>query len=128
MFKKIIMLLVIATLSLNCSTDHEGQNLDISVTGKVTNQNNVGIIGISIYVYRGRSGNFVGPVYELYETLTTNSNGNYSYLVKNDTYTYEICCGIPFGYFISGDNCQSVNHNIIDSHTIPNIINFRLTQ
>ena len=129
MVKKILMLFLIAILSVKCSkNDNEKQNLDINVTGKVTNQNNVGILGVNIYIERGKSGNFVGPNYTTYETLTTNADGNYSYLVKNDTYTYKICCGIPSGYTISGDNCKAVDHSIINSQTVPNNINFKLTQ
>ena len=128
MLKKILMLFLIATLSLNCSGNDEKQNLDINVTGKITNQNNVGIGNVTIYVQRGKTGNYAATVYAQYETVITNSSGNYSYLIKNDFYNYKICCGVPTGYSIVGESCTKVNHNIINSHTVPNNINFKLTQ
>ena len=128
MVKKILMLLVIATLSLNCSVNDEKQNLDINVTGKVTNQNNVGVANVTIYVQRGKIGIYAATIYEQYETVITNSSGNYSYLVQNDTYNYKICCGVPTGYSIVGESCLEVNQSIVNSHTIPNNINFKLTQ
>lgn len=128
MVKKILMLFVIATLCLNCSGNDEQQNLDINVTGKVTNQNNAGVGNVTIYVQRGKIGNYAATVYEQYETVITNSSGNYSYLVKNDTYNYKICCGVPTGYSIVGESCTEVNQSIVNSHTVPNNINFKLTQ
>lgn len=126
MVKKFLILFVTATFFLNCSTSDEKQNLDINVTGKVTNQNNVGVEGVTIFVLRGKSGGFVATQYSTYETLITNSNGNYSYVVKDDNFRYQICCGIPTGYTISGSNCTAVDHSIINSHTIPNKIDFEL--
>jgi hypothetical protein len=73
MIKRLFSLLIIAILTLNC-TSNEKQNLDISVTGKVTNQNNVGIPGVSIYVQRGLPGYYVATSYENYEILTTDSS------------------------------------------------------
>ncbi len=128
MVKRILLLFVITILTINCSPNDEKQNLDISVTGKVTNQRNIGIAGVSIYVQRGLPGNYVATNYNNYEILTTDSSGNYSYLVKNDTYCYRICCGTPAGYTIVGDWIVDVDQSIINSHTIPNVINFKFTQ
>ena len=127
MIKRLFSLLIIAILTLNC-TSNEKQNLDISVTGKVTNQNNVGIPGVSIYVKRGLPGYYVATSYENYEILTTDSSGNYSYIVKNDNYSYRICCGTPSGYTIVGNWMVDVDQSIINSHTVPNVINFRFTR
>lgn len=127
MVKRIITLLIIAILTINC-TPNEKQNLDISVTGKVTNQNNMGIPGVSIYVQRGLPGYYVATSYENYEILTTDSSGNYSYIVKNDNYSYRICCGTPSGYTIVGNWMVDVDQSIINSHTVPNVINFRFTR
>jgi hypothetical protein len=127
MIKRLFSLLIIAILTLNC-TSNEKQNLDISVTGKVTNQNNVGIPGVSIYVQRGLPGYYVATSYENYEILTTDSSGNYSYIVKNDNYSYRICCGTPSGYTIVGNWMVDVDQSIINSHTVPNVINFRFTR
>lgn len=128
MAKKILWLLTIATLFVNCGTNIEQQNLDIYVTGRVINQNNYGIPGINVYVQRGKWGNYVGPSYENYEILTTNASGNYNYTVKNDTYVYRICCGVPPGYTLIGEGCKDVNHSIFEGHTLPNNINFKLNQ
>jgi hypothetical protein len=128
MVKKILMLFIIATLFLNCIGNDEKQNLDINVTGNVTNQNNTGVGNVTIYVQRGKIGYYAATVYEQYATVITNSSGNYSYLVKNDTYKYKICCGVPIGYSIVGKSCIDVNQNIVNSHTVPNNINFKLTQ
>ena len=128
MVKKILMLIVIATLNTKCSKNDEKQNLDINVTGKVTNQNNVGIENVTIYIQRGKTGNYAATIYEQYQTVITNSTGNYSYSVKNDTYNYKICCGIPTGYSIVGESCTNVNQSIINSQTVPNNINFKLNQ
>ena len=122
------MLFVITSLALSCSRNGEKQNLDISITGKVINQNNTGIGNVTIYVQRGKTGNYAATSYEQYQTVLTNSSGNYSYLVKNDTYNYKICCGIPTGYSIVGESCIAVNQSIVNSQTIPNNINFKLTQ
>ncbi len=95
---------------------------------KVTDQNNKGIANVTIYVQRGKTGNYAATVYEQYQTITTNTSGNYNYLVKNDTYNYKICCGIPTGYKIVGESCTPVNHSIINSQTVLNNINFKFTQ
>jgi hypothetical protein len=125
--KKVILIFVV-TITLSCSKNEEKQNLDINVTGKVTNQNNTCVGDVTIYIQRWKTGNYVATVYEQYQTVITNSSGNYSYLVKNDTYNYKICCGIPTGYSIVGESCTNVNQSIINSQTVTNNINFKLTQ
>ncbi|MCK8143438.1 carboxypeptidase-like regulatory domain-containing protein [Flavobacterium sp. I-SCBP12n] len=126
--KKILILFIVATLSLNCSSDNEKQNLDINVSGRVTNESNVGVGNVTIYIQRGKIGNYTATVYEQYETVLTNSSGNYSYLVKNETFQYKICCGIPTGYSIVGQSCTDVNQSIVNNQTVPNNINFKLSQ
>ena len=127
MQKKILILFAIAILSLNCSKNDEKQNLDINVTGRVTNQNNIGVADVTIYIQRGALNSNYGPTnYNNYETVKTNSSGNYQYLVKNDSYSYKLCCGIPTGYTNVDEFCKFVDHSIINSHTVPNIINFKL--
>ena len=121
------MLLAIITLNLNCSTNGENQNLDINVIGKVTNQNNIGVGNVTIYIQRGPLNSSYGPTnYNNYETVKTNSDGNYQYLVKNDSYSYKLCCGIPTDYTSVDEFCKFVDHSIINSKTVPNIINFKL--
>ena len=126
MIKKVIVILVLALLSLQCSKPMEKQNLDISITGKVTNQNNVGIAGVTVYIQRGPVDTNYGPsYYNNYATTTTNSSGNYSYLITSYDYEYEVCCGVPTGY-TGVDPCKQVDKTITNSHTVPNVINFKL--
>lgn len=124
----ILFLILITSLNFlgNCRGDGEKQNLDIYVSGKVTNKNGAGISNVNIYFQRGKIGNYAATVYSNYETVTTDNNGNYQYTVKNDTYVYKICCGIPSGYISSTPGCKEIDHSIIDSHTTPNVINFTL--
>lgn len=126
--KKIVILLIcvfLITLLQNCRND-EKQNLDISVSGKVTNQNGTGIPNVKVHAWRGKIGNYAPTIYSDYEFVITDNNGYYSYTVKNDTYQYKICCEIPNGYTSVTPGCKEVDDSIIDSHTIPNVINFTL--
>lgn len=129
MLKNLLLLFVTINLSLiSCQKDDE-QNLDITVTGKVTNQSNVGVGDVTIYIQRGALNSNYGPTnYISYETVKTNSSGNYQYLVKNDKHSYKLCCGIPSGYTSVDEFCKFVNHSIVNSKTVPNIINFKLEQ
>jgi hypothetical protein len=107
MLKNFLLLCLVINLSLtSCQKDDERKNLDITVTGRVTNQNDVGVGDVTIYIQRG--------------------DGNYHYIVKNDNHSYKLCCGIPQGYTSVDEFCKFVNHNIINSQTVPNIINFKL--
>ena len=110
---------------LNCRNE-EKQNLDISVSGKVTNQNGTAVPNVKVHAYRGKIGKYGPTIYSDYEFVTTDSNGNYKYTVKNDTYRYKICCEVPSGYTTVTPGCKEVDHSIIDSHTVPNVINFTL--
>ncbi len=128
MLKNFLLLCLVINLSLtSCQKDDEQKNLDITVTGRVTNQNDVGVGDVTIYIQRGALNSNYGPTnYISYETVKTNSNGNYHYIVKNDNHSYKLCCGIPQGYTSVDEFCKFVNHNIINSQTVPNIINFKL--
>lgn len=126
MIKKLFILVVIMNLSLTSCKKIEVQNLDINLFGKVSDQNGNGIANVTINIVRGKWGNFTGPVYQQYQTVTTDISGNYSYLIKDDGYTYKICCEVPSGYSISGESCTNINHSIINSRPVPNNINFTL--
>ena len=129
MFKKLFILLLIIITNLNFSScqNDKGQNLDINVNGRVTDENNNGVANVIIFILRGALNTGVGPTnYYNYTTVTTNSTGNYQYLVKDDGYDYELCCGIPSGYTSVDEFCRYVNNSIIHGHTIPNFINFKL--
>ncbi|HRP90221.1 MAG TPA: hypothetical protein PKX92_09285 [Edaphocola sp.] len=125
--KKILFLLLIAAISLySCRREGMKQNLDISVSGKVMNESGTGVSNVTIYIKRGKIGNYAATVYSNYEMIKSDINGNYEYTVKNDTYVYKICCELPSGYVSVTPGCKEVDHSVIDSHTIPNIINFVL--
>lgn len=47
-----IVLIIFTALNLKCSTPDEKQNLDINVSGVVTNQSYVGIANVTIYVQK----------------------------------------------------------------------------
>ena len=98
MKKKIFILILLLSFSFISCEKKEEQNLDINVVGRVTNQNDVGIENVTIFIQRGKTGNYSATVFEQYQTITTNSYGIYNYLVKNDGYNYKVCCGIPSGY------------------------------
>lgn len=126
MWKKFLILITIANLNLTaCQTD-EKQNLEINVNGKVSDQNNSGVGNVTIYILRGKTGNYAATVYNQFQTVNTNDSGNYFYLVKNDTYTYKICCSIPSGFTSIEETCKVFDHSIINSQTVPNNINFKL--
>ncbi|MFV8333681.1 carboxypeptidase-like regulatory domain-containing protein [Flavobacterium sp. GSP14] len=93
MIKNLLLLFVIINLCFTSCQKDEEQNLDITITGKVTNQNNIGVGDVTIYIQRGALNSNYGPTnYNNYETVKTNSNGDYQYLVKNDSYSYKLCC------------------------------------
>lgn len=81
---------------------------------------------MKIHALRGKIGNYAATNYSEYESVITDNNGNYSYTVKDDYYVYKICCEVPSEYTNVSPHCQEVDHSIIDSHTIPNNINFTL--
>ena len=128
MIKKMVLLIVFAALSFSCSTNGEEQNLDIYVYGIVKDENNVGVGNVTIYIQRGKYGNYGPTSYTAYDSVVTTSDGNYSYIIKEFHYNYRVCCGIPPGYSIEEGNCTDVDDSIIDSKTIPNYIDFQLVK
>ncbi|WHF52096.1 hypothetical protein QGN23_02185 [Chryseobacterium gotjawalense] len=121
-------ILIISLIFLsNCRGDGDKQNLDIHVSGKVSNDKGVGISNVKIYFQRGKWGNYAPPIYTTFETVTTDNNGNYQYTIKNDSYVYKICCELPSGYNSVTPRCKDIDYSVIHSHTIPNVINFTLT-
>ena len=109
MRQKLASLFVIILLSFISCHKEEEQNLDISVTGRVVNQSNVGVGNVTIYIQRGKPGNYSPTNYVQYQTVTTNASGNYNYLVQDDSYPYQICCDIPAGYSSVDQSCTFVH-------------------
>lgn len=128
MIKKMMLLIVFAALSFSCSTSGEEQNLDIYVYGIVKDENNVGVGNATIYIQRGKYGNYGPTNYMEYDSVVTSSDGNYSYVIKEFHYNYRVCCGIPPGYAIVEENCTDVDGSIINSKTVPNYIDFQLVK
>lgn len=125
----ILLLFIITNLTLSSCQSDDGQNIDITVRGKVTNENNEGVPNATLYIQRGKLNDSYGPTYySQYTTVTTKSAGNYQYLVKDDKYSYKICCGVPSGYTSVEELCKYVDHTIKNSQTVPNIINFKLLE
>ncbi|MBF2092056.1 hypothetical protein H1R85_05985, partial [Flavobacterium psychrophilum] len=53
-------------LNIKCTKNNDvKQNLYINVTRKATNQNDIGIAGVNIYLERGKSGSFISPNYSV---------------------------------------------------------------
>ena len=126
MVKRLFILVTIMNLSLTSCKKIEVQNLDINLSGKVLDQNGNGVANVTINIDRGKWGNFTGPLFQQYQAVTTDISGNYSYLIKDDGYTYRVCCKAPFGYSFSSESCVDVNHSIVNSRPVPNNINFTL--
>ena len=128
MIKKLLIVIVIINLSLSSCQKNELSKLDLNVFGKVTDQNGNKIPYVTIQILRGKYGNFVGPTYQQYQTLTTDKDGSYKYLIKDDSYTYRICCYPPSGYFMMTESCVSVNQSILNGQRVPNNIDFTFTR
>lgn len=119
----ICTLFIISTISLNsCRSDNEKQNLDINVFGNVSGTD---LSIVKIFIQRGKFGNYAPPNYSNFETIYT-VNGYYKYVIKDDGFTYQVCCELPDGYSYVTPGCKEVDHTIINSKTIPNQINFIL--
>jgi hypothetical protein len=103
-----IIITILALSFFSCKKQTAEQNLDITVTGQVVDQNNNGFQNATILVSRGKGGLFVNPTYEKYDSVKTNVQGMFNYVVKKDEYTYQICCAIPSGYNGVTGNCLKV--------------------
>lgn len=123
MFKSILLLLTISVILISC---YKPQNLDISVTGQVLDQNNRGVANVTIYIDRGVRESMWPASYNKYDSVLTNLDGKYSYLITEYKGYYKVCCKIPSQYSTLDQFCKEVDQTIIDGKTIPNIINFRL--
>lgn len=117
-------LLAVFCVILGCSSKE--QNLDISVSGRVSNELGEGVSNVEIRISRGKIGNYAATIYSDYKTIRTNNKGEFHYVVENDGYVYQICCGLPSDYKLVTPSCKKIDHRIINGHTTPNIINFTL--
>ncbi|MBC7555512.1 MAG: hypothetical protein H7195_00960 [Chryseobacterium sp.] len=124
---KILIFLSVLIYCVSCRNE-EKQNLDVNVSGNVAKQNGVSISDVKILITRGKTISYFPAIYKAFDSLNTEKNGNYSYIVKDDGYEYKICCGVPQGYSSVSPNCKDVDKSIVNSHTIPNIINFTVTK
>lgn len=126
MFKKLWFGFAFSLIFVSCYKD---QHLDISVRGEVINQNNTGVANVKIYIMRGESNpnNWWPTNYHKYDSVITNSVGEYYYLIKHDIYRYQVCCTVPPGYSGVDEFCKKVDESIIDGKPVTNIINFKLS-
>lgn len=118
------VLLAIFCVILSCNTKE--QNLDISVSGKVSNESGEGVSNVEIYISRGKIGHYAATRYSDYKTIRTNSKGEFHYIVEDDGYVYRICCGLPSDYKVVTPSCKKIDHSIINGRTNHNTINFTL--
>ncbi len=126
MFKKLYFLLAIILIFASCNKE---QNLDTTVIGEVINHNSIGVANVTIYIMRGKSNpdNWWPANYQKYDSVLTNAVGEYYYLIKHDTYSYQICSTVPSGYSKVDEFCKKVTKVLEMANPAPNIINFKLS-
>ena len=123
MFKKIALLLIASFSLISC---YKPQNLNITVSGQVLDPRHRGVANVTILINQGLRVNMWPVAYEKYDSVLTDSEGRYSYLITEHRYYYEVCCKIPSQYSTVNIFCKEVDKTIIDSKRVPNVINFKL--
>jgi hypothetical protein len=107
---------------------------DIPVSGRVSDEEGNGVGAVMLYIdYGNRPGNgglfpMGGNDYGDYDdSITTNSNGQYSYLLdyeKGDA--KRICCKLPSSFSSVNRECSEVNLYIDNAAVVPQVVNFVL--
>ena len=106
-------------------------DLNIPISGNVYDTSiDKGVGGVMIFFGRRPAyygiGN--GPVYANYDSLRTDSAGNYHFIVKlEQSMDYSVCCGVPPGY--SGGvytDCRPVAWRMENGKMVPLQIDFLL--
>ena len=119
---------------LSCDKREDAQqDLYIPVSGDVYDTSlNKGVEGVRIFFGRRLAYDGIGngPVYDIYDSLRTDSAGNYNYLVKyEERKDYSVCCGVPPGY--SGTvytDCKQVFWRMENGKMVPLKIDFLLVR
>jgi hypothetical protein len=123
---KLISILILSSVTLvSC---YKPQILDISIAGRVIDENDKGVPNVTILIDRGTRESMWPVSYNRFDSVITGANGEYSYLITEYNYYYNVCCRVPSQYSTVEPYCKEVERTIIDSKTVPNIISFRLMQ
>lgn len=120
---KLIAIVICSFTLVSCS---KTQVLDILVTGQVRDENNKGVGNVTILIDRGTRESMWPATYDKFDSVITNADGRFSYLITEYKYYYKVCCKLPSTYSTSEPFCKEVDRTIIDGKTVPNIINFQL--
>lgn len=124
MVKQLLFLLAAGTALIGC---YKPQNRDISVSGQVTDPRHRGVANVTILINRGvNDANWWPVAHKKYDSVLTNSEGRFSYLITDYRASYEVCCKIPPGFSSVDIFCQKVDQSIKDGRTMKNVINFKL--
>ena len=123
MFKKILFLLTASVLLISCD---KPQNRNITVSGQVLDPRHRGVENVTILIDQGVQESMWPASYYKYDSVLTNSEGKYSYLITEFRFYYKVCIKIPPQFSKVDIFCQEVDKSIKDGKTVHNIINFRL--
>ena len=121
--KQLLFLLMACITLISC---YKPQNRDISVSGRVLDQSNRGVANVTILINRGVRESMWPVGYKKFDSLFTNLEGKYSYLITDYKFYYEVCCKIPAQYSTVDFFCKEVDKTIIDAKPVPNVIDFKL--
>jgi hypothetical protein len=120
--------LLLVFFSLTLTSCYKPQVLEISVTGYVRDENDRGVANVTILIDRGTRESMWPASYNRFDSVVSNGNGKYSYLITESKAYYQVCCKVPTQYSAVEPYCKEVDRTIIDGKTVPNIINFRLNR
>ena len=124
MMKQFFFLLAAGATITSC---YKPQNRNISVSGQVTDARHRGVENVTIFINRGvNEGNLWPVAHKKYDSVLTNSEGKYSYLITDYRASYEVCCKIPPGFSTVDTFCQKVDQSIKDGKTMKNVLNFKI--
>lgn len=128
-YRMLFLSIIIGCLFTSCYKD-KNPNFDIKISGQVMDENSDGIAHVTIYIDKGKSGNYMGATYTRYDSVLTNSEGKYSSLIEQESfsYSYQVCCKTPSGYIRLEPICTRVDLEYLKDGMIPNVINFNFIQ
>ena len=123
MFRKIVSLVIVSFSLISC---YKPQNLNITVSGQVMDPRHRGVANVTILINQGIRVNMWPVAYQKYDSVLTDSEGKYSYLITEHRSYYKVCIKIPPQYSTVNIFCKEVDKTIIESKRVPNVINFKL--
>ena len=124
-YKILFLSVTISCLFTSCYKD-KNPNLDIKISGQIMDVNSGGIANVTVYIDKGKSGNFMASTFSRYDSVLTNSEGKYFYLIKQKQFhgSYRVCSDTPPGYSKLEIMCKVVEVEYLKDGMIPNVINF----